>query len=71
MCGNCYRQLCELPFDGIGLDFVEGKQTAALVAANGFPKDKILFAGLVNGKNIWRTNYKDVLERIAGFEKLL
>lgn len=65
---DCYRQLCELPFDGIGLDFVEGKQTAALVAANGFPKDKILFAGLVNGKNIWRTNYKDVLERIAGLK---
>lgn len=37
---DCYRQLCELPFDGIGLDFVEGKQTAALVAANGFPQTK-------------------------------
>ena len=58
---DCYRQLCELPFDGIGLDFVEGKQTAALVAANGFPKDKILFAGLVNGKNIWRNNYEKSL----------
>lgn len=61
---DCYSALCQLPFDGIGLDFVEGKQTAALVAENGFPEDKILFAGLVNGKNIWRTNYKTVLEQL-------
>ena len=66
---DCYRQLCKLPFDGIGLDFVEGKQTAELVAANGFPKEKIMFAGLVNGKNIWRTNYKDALERIARLKR--
>ena len=66
---DCCRQLCELPFDGIGLDFVEGRQTAELVAANPFPKDKILFAGLVYGKNIWRANYKDVLEQIAGLKR--
>ena len=66
---DCYRQLCQLNFDGIGLDFVEGKQTAKLVAANGFPKDKILFAGLVNGKNIWRTSYKKVLEQISGLKR--
>lgn len=66
---DCYQQLCKLPFDGIGLDFIEGKQSARLVASNGFPKDKILFSGLVNGKNIWRTNYKDVLERIAELKR--
>lgn len=66
---DCYRQLCELPFDGIGLDFVEGRQTAGLVAAHGFPKDAILFAGLVNGKNIWRTNYRDVLERVNALRR--
>ncbi len=58
---DCYERLCALPFDGIGLDFVEGKQTAALVARHGFPADKILFAGLVNGKNIWRCRYENVL----------
>lgn len=62
---DCYRQICSLPFDGIGLDFVEGKQTAALVEANGFPAGKTLFAGLINGKNIWRCNYADVLVRLA------
>lgn len=54
---DCYKELCTLPFDGIGLDFLEGRESFALVEANGFPKDKLLFAGLVNGKNIWKNNY--------------
>ena len=58
---DCYNELCSLDFDGIGLDFVEGKKSLELVTANGFPKDKILFAGVVNGKNIWRNNYKKTL----------
>lgn len=61
---DCYEQLCELPFDGIGLDFVEGKQTENLVLSHGFPADKTLFAGLVNGKNIWKCNYEAVLEQL-------
>ena len=61
---DCFEQLCALPFDGIGLDFVEGKQTAALVSAHGFPADKTLFAGLVNGKNIWRCDYAKVLKQL-------
>ena len=35
-------------------DFIEGKETYNLIKANSFPKDKLLFAGLVNGKNIWK-----------------
>ncbi len=62
---DCYERLCALPFDGIGLDFVEGRQTAALMSAHGFPADKTLFAGLVNGKNIWRCDYAKVLGRLG------
>ena len=54
---DCYADICALPFDGIGLDFLEGKQSLSLVQTNGFPKDKVLFAGAVNGKNIWRNHY--------------
>lgn len=61
---DCYKELCALDFDAIGLDFVEGKRSAELVAANGFPTDKILFAGVVNGKNIWRCNYKTALDKV-------
>ena len=49
---DVYQDLIQLPFAGVGLDFVEGKQTKKLIEQYGFPKDKILFAGLVNGKNI-------------------
>ena len=55
---DCYNELTALDFDGIGLDFVEGKRSLELVKTNGFPKGKILFAGVVNGKNIWRNNYE-------------
>ncbi|MEG1933594.1 MAG: 5-methyltetrahydropteroyltriglutamate--homocysteine S-methyltransferase [Kiritimatiellia bacterium] len=58
-----YEVLCKLPFDGLGLDFVEGRKTLDCVTANGFPKDKILFAGIVCGKNIWRTNYTAVMKQ--------
>ena len=58
---DCYKALCVLDFDGIGLDFIEGKQSLALVKTNGFPEDKTLFVGVVNGKSIWRNNYASSL----------
>ncbi|MGI6366936.1 MAG: 5-methyltetrahydropteroyltriglutamate--homocysteine S-methyltransferase [Anaerolineae bacterium] len=58
---DCYPAVMALPLEGVGLDFVEGRQTAALVARYGIPADKTLFAGLVNGKNIWRNNYAQTL----------
>lgn len=58
---DVYQKLTELPFAGIGLDFIEGRQTAALIEKYGFPKDKALFAGVVNGKNIWKNHYEKTL----------
>ena len=55
---DSYENITKLKFDAIGLDFIEGKETLNLIEKYGFPKDKILFAGLVNGKNIWRNNYE-------------
>ena len=66
---DCYNELCGLDFDGIGLDFVEGKKSAELVKTNGFPKDKVLFAGVVNGKNIWRNNYAHTIFNILELKK--
>jgi len=66
---DCYHKVVELPFDGIGLDFVEGKMTLKLVENFGFPKDKTLFAGIVNGKNIWRNNYSKTLFLIGELRK--
>ena len=54
---DCYQEVCSLPFDGVGLDFVEGVKSLELIQTYGFPADKILFAGVINGKNIWRNEY--------------
>lgn len=66
---DCYEDLCSLDFNGIGLDFIEGKQSLDLVKKFGFPKGKILFAGVVNGKNIWRNNYAKTLSIISELKK--
>ena len=58
---DIYDVITALDFDAIGLDFIEGRMTAQLIKDNGFPEDKILFAGVINGKNIWRNNYKTTL----------
>ncbi|WP_196590288.1 5-methyltetrahydropteroyltriglutamate--homocysteine S-methyltransferase [Pectinatus frisingensis] len=63
---DCCRQLYNLQFDGIGLDFLEGKETTRLTT--NFPDDKILFAGLINGKNIWRCNYNSVLSQLKNLK---
>ncbi len=54
---DIYSEVVNLDFDAIGLDFVEGRKTLSLLKENGFPKDKILVAGVVNGKNIWKNDY--------------
>ena len=61
---DVYVDLINKPFDGIGLDFIEGKETYNLVNKFGFPSDKVLFAGLVNGKNIWKNHYEKTLETL-------
>ena len=66
---DIYSDLIQMPFAGIGLDFIEGKETAALVEKYGFPQDKKLFAGLVNGKNIWKNHYDKTLAIIRQLQE--
>ncbi len=54
---DCYTEICALPFDAIGLDFVEGKRNLSLVKTYGFSAGKTLIAGVVNGKNVWRNDF--------------
>lgn len=64
-----YAELVKYDFDGVGLDFIEGKETLSLLKENGFPKDKILFTGLVNGKNIWKNNYEKTFNILNEIKK--
>ena len=65
---DVYEDIVKLSFDGIGLDFIEGKKTAELIEKYVFPKDTVLFAGLVNGKNIWKNHYEKTLNVLKKLE---
>ncbi|MGO8951298.1 MAG: 5-methyltetrahydropteroyltriglutamate--homocysteine S-methyltransferase [Ktedonobacterales bacterium] len=55
--GESYETMATLPIDGIGLDLVRGReQNLALLRRYGLPDDKFLVAGVVDGRNIWRTD---------------
>jgi len=57
-----YEDVISLPVDGIGLDFVhDNGQNLASIKKYGFPKDKILAAGVIDGRNIWCANLNDKL----------
>ncbi len=45
--------LLNLPVDGIGLDFVRGLKQVERITETGFPEDKVLVAGVIDGRNIW------------------
>lgn len=57
---DCYDEVMELPFDGVGIDFIEGKKSLELLKKSGFPSDRLLFSGVISGKNIWKSNYSNV-----------
>jgi 5-methyltetrahydropteroyltriglutamate--homocysteine methyltransferase len=65
--GEVYPTLVALPVDGIGLDFVRGPQNLDFITQNGFPADKWLAAGVVDGRNVWTNDLAaslDLLGRI-------
>ena len=65
--GEAYPTLAALPVDGIGLDFVRGPQNLDFIAQHGFPADKWLAAGVVDGRNVWTNDLAaslDLLGRI-------
>ena len=63
-------RLFNLPVSGIGLDFVHGKgRLREYILENGFPGDKRLIAGVIDGRNVWRANLKEVaslVEELSG-----
>ncbi|RBP99321.1 5-methyltetrahydropteroyltriglutamate--homocysteine S-methyltransferase [Bifidobacterium xylocopae] len=56
--GDCYETLALLGFDGIGLDLVEGREgNLSALERYGVSEGTTIFAGVVNGRNIWRNDY--------------
>ncbi|MGG3735824.1 5-methyltetrahydropteroyltriglutamate--homocysteine S-methyltransferase [Heyndrickxia coagulans] len=60
-----YQDVTALPVQGIGLDFVyDGGANLESLKKYGFPEDKVLAAGMVDGRNIWRTDLDEALHQV-------
>ncbi|MFC4402759.1 5-methyltetrahydropteroyltriglutamate--homocysteine S-methyltransferase [Gracilibacillus xinjiangensis] len=64
-----YDEVVKLPVAAIGLDFVHGEHLHA-IKKWGFPKDKILAAGIINGRNVWRSDLDDKLALINEIQSI-
>lgn len=66
--GDAYDTIVNLPIDGIGFDLVRGRDNLDFIAEKGFPADKILVAGIIDGRNIWAADLHEklgVLQHLA------
>lgn len=60
-----WSYLVDLPVDAIGVDIVDGKErNLEAISSEPFPKEKKLVAGIVNGRNIWRSDLQEKLQVI-------
>ncbi|AOZ92388.1 5-methyltetrahydropteroyltriglutamate--homocysteine S-methyltransferase [Paenibacillus crassostreae] len=58
-----YEEIVSLPVQGIGLDLIHGLgQNLESIKSFGFPDGKILGAGLIDGRNIWRSSLEAPLQ---------
>jgi 5-methyltetrahydropteroyltriglutamate--homocysteine methyltransferase len=76
--GDAYGVLRDLPIEGIGLDLHregadlaremerEGPKNVELIADEGGLEDKWLFAGIVNGRNVWINELEHSLDLLGG-----
>ncbi|GLX67882.1 5-methyltetrahydropteroyltriglutamate--homocysteine S-methyltransferase [Paenibacillus glycanilyticus] len=50
-----FKDIVNLPVQGIGLDFVHGLEgNLSAIREFGFPQDKVLGAGVIDGRGIWK-----------------
>ena len=66
---DIFGDIANMDFDGLGLDFIEGGQNLSLIKQYGFSKNTCLFAGVINGRNIWRNNYENTLNLLSELSK--
>ncbi|MET3546811.1 5-methyltetrahydropteroyltriglutamate--homocysteine methyltransferase [Paenibacillus favisporus] len=58
-----YQEVTQLPVDGIGLDLVHGGAgNRQSIRDFGFPQDKVLGAGVIDGRGIWKASLREKLD---------
>ncbi|MBD3107386.1 5-methyltetrahydropteroyltriglutamate--homocysteine S-methyltransferase [Bacillus sp. AGMB 02131] len=65
---DAYETITSLPVQGIGLDFVHGlDHNLRNIQTFGFPEDKVLGLGIIDGRNIWKADLnkkKEIIDTI-------
>jgi 5-methyltetrahydropteroyltriglutamate--homocysteine methyltransferase len=64
--GDAYGVLRDLPVEGIGLDLHRGPKNVELIAKEGGLQDQWLFAGIVDGRNVWINELEHSLDLLGG-----
>ncbi|WP_458126820.1 5-methyltetrahydropteroyltriglutamate--homocysteine S-methyltransferase [Paenibacillus sp. Z3-2] len=58
-----YKDIVALPVQGVGLDFVHGLAgNSQSIQTSGFPADKVLGAGIIDGRGIWKASLQGKLK---------
>ncbi|MBD1380272.1 5-methyltetrahydropteroyltriglutamate--homocysteine S-methyltransferase [Metabacillus arenae] len=61
-----YKEVVSLPVQAIGLDFIhDGGRNLQHILSEGFPENKVLAAGVINGRNIWCANYAETYQLLG------
>lgn len=67
-----YEAVTSLPVQAIGLDFVhDAGQNLASLQKFGFPSDKVLAAGVIDGRNIWGAKLDNKLSLIEEITEIV
>ncbi|WP_160725784.1 5-methyltetrahydropteroyltriglutamate--homocysteine S-methyltransferase [Bacillus sp. USDA818B3_A] len=67
-----YQEIIALPVQGIGLDFVHDRGGNLVSLKNfGFPKEKVLAAGVLDGRNIWRADLAEKASLLAEIAEIV
>jgi 5-methyltetrahydropteroyltriglutamate--homocysteine methyltransferase len=62
--GEALPRLAKTPIEGIGLDLVSGRADLPAIAGAGL-SGKVVYAGLVDGRNVWRTDLPAAMSTAA------
>ncbi len=64
-----YKRFIELPVKALGIDLVSNRENLENIRKYGFPEDKVLIAGIINGRNVWRANLREKLKLLEELSK--
>ncbi len=68
--GSAMPVLVDLPIEGLGLDLRRGGENVEMLREVGGSKDKVLFAGVVDGRNVWKNDLDKSLSQLEELTEL-